>query len=365
MTGISELVPVNLFYSCLSEFMNGVDMKKYLVRLIVGSGILLASGCTAQAKKEVRSIVDQERSRILSAQSKYEDPLANKYLGIIAESILSAARSLDLDENHQVSDNETLDIYDQFTVYIVHDPTPNAWVVGDDFACISTAAILHAEHPEELAFILGHEFGHLRGEHQVESYERKYANKFAAGLAVGLGSLSAGYQSSNNPNYSQAQYQRDMANALAAGQSIIASFEPHRKSDEYESDKIALELMVEAGFPIERSPDWLERMLVIYGEGDGKTHPKTEKRVKRIRDLVHEYGELNSTRTFNLEQFREIQDRIRSETLALADDENLAFYSAERPTLSSGVLPPIKSCGPSDAELDQIVDYYSKMILGN
>ena len=324
----------------------------------------LASGCTTQAKKEVRSLVETEHQRVKLSKARYKDPLANKYLAIVAGIILDTAKRLDLESEDLEDRDAILDIYDSFEIYIVHDPAPNAWVHGDDFMCITTAAILHAEHPEELAFIIGHEFGHLRGEHVVESVERKYTNKVVAGVVMGLGAMAAGYQASSDPNYSQAQYQRDMQNALAAGQIIVASFEPHRKSDEFESDRFALELMAEAGFPISRSTDWMERSLAIHGDRGGRTHPRTTQRIARLRELIAGYGEITPTRGFNTAQFQQMKNRIRVATVGMMKNDSFQFYSVERALIADGELATIKSCGPTDATAEQIASYFSELLIG-
>lgn len=340
-------------------------ISNYLFVFTAVASIFLLTGCTGHAKRDVRQLVAKEMHETEFSEARYKDELAQKYLGKMADSIREAALRLDIQDNPGLAEerDSVLDVYDMFVVYIVHEPTPNAWVVGDDFMCITTAAILQADHPEELAFIMAHEFGHLRAEHMVKMFERKYSNRIAAGLVAGLGGMAAGYQAGNNPYYSQSQYTRDMNNALLAAQSIVASFSPHRKSDEFEADRHAIELMIEAGYGLDHASKFFERSISLYGDSPSDSHPLSSDRLQRLEELIDEHRDVKSKRRFNLDQFEQIQNKIRAETLQEINSESLAFFSVLRANNPDLAASPLKSCGPVDADHNTVVESYANLIL--
>ena len=329
--------------------------------LALGLTLCAAVGCRGMAKAEVRRLADTESQHVMTAEARLDSADAEAYLQEIADLILDAARRLDEYEVGTEGKKPTLDIHDQFTVYIVHDPSPNAWVIGDDFVCVNSSTVLFAEHPEELAFVLAHEFGHLRGAHQVESIERRMANEFGAGLAAGLAAAGAGMNAANNPYYSQAQYQADMNNAVRLGQAIMASYSPHRKADEHEADAQAIDLLIEAGVSLERAPDFFARMRSYFGDGESESHPATDERLAKIEEQIAAVVDYVPTVEFDLAGFKQAQAAIRAETVEDLGDEALEFYSAERLTLYDRA-PPIKACGPLEAPMDRVVERYAELI---
>lgn len=333
-----------------------------LLSLAVGLAVLC--GCESSARREVRGLVDQERGRVLSAQARINDSVVHEYLQSVAKPILVAARRVDGADRARFRPNKTLDVYDRFEVYAMQDAVPNAWVLGDDFACISTSALLLAESPDEVAFVLAHEYSHLRRHHAVQSVMRRYTTEFGAALATGLMAMSAGLSRANNPYYTQDQYDRDMRNARLVGQAILASYTPHRLEDEHEADAGAIELLVAAGYPIARAADFLERMIPLYGDSVGsRTHPPTSQRIARIKRAIAERSRYEPWQRLDAERFRQMQDRVRMVTLQAAETRTLIMYSVERWELGRGAsLPPVQACGPLDADMDRIIAKYTQLL---
>lgn len=320
--------------------------------------VAFAGGCTTAAKKEVRTFVAAEQSRLLQAKARVEDPEAEEFLRSLALPILRAACELDGTDSPKFKHDKLLDIYDGFTVYLVHDATPNAWVVGDDFAVITTAALLQSEHPEEVAFVIAHEFGHIRGFHAVRSVERRYQTEFAAAMAVGMAAMAAGMQRSN-PYYSQQQYQRDMDNAYRLGAAVLRSYTPHRKEDEHDADAQAVALMAQAGFSLDHCTGFLENMLEVYGDSGGKTHPLTTDRIKLVKAAVASYPEHQATRPLDVARFQRVRARVKEITLSQIEGGQLSFYADERLQLSGGAsLPPVQACGPLEADIERVIGHY-------
>jgi len=336
------------------------DMNNgFLMAVVLGCTMAMAS-CTGMAKREVRSLVDSEEAIVGSSPALVTDAQVQSWAKNLGDLVLNAARSTkpELDPANKV--DPTLDIFDRFTVYVVHDPNPNAWVVGDDFACVTTAAILLADGPNEIAFTLAHEFGHLRHAHMVKSVERRYVNEcvslVAGGLVVGLAAMGG---TTGDARYDQHRQQLAAQQALLVVAAVQASYTPHRPKDELEADAEAVKLMAAAGLPVSDCDSFLRKLQVLHGDGNGKTHPPTSTRIERINQITAGMSEYRPTRVLSIAEFQQVQSRIRQLTLTQAKANKLSFYSFERAAMvKEHGLKPLCVCGLVDATGESVYKSY-------
>ncbi|HEX2839512.1 MAG TPA: M48 family metallopeptidase [Phycisphaerales bacterium] len=328
--------------------------------------LCVSSGCTGMAKREVRGYVAAEHQRLESARSRVNDPMLDEYFRSFTNPLLAGAQKLAGTSKPEYQADKALDIYDDFRVYVVHDASPNAWTVGDDFACITTSAILFAEHPDELAFILAHEYGHMRGGHLVTAVKRKYATAFVAGMAAGLASGVANYQAQANPYYSSTQYNMDLQNARNLAMAIMLSYTPHQPIDEHDADEKAIELLLAAGLPIDRADKFFERMLARFGDTKSNTHPAPSARIARVRALMAKHDGYVSPLMCNESQFKKVQQRVRELTVTAMESGTLAFYSQERHSLlNKQPKSHLKACGPLYADPEVLATMYWNAVRGD
>lgn len=324
----------------------------------------LLAGCVGAARREVRSLVDEEHARYSNYSSHLEDPTVDAYLLAVAGTVLESARQLNGADSPTYKANPTLDIYDRFEVIVVQDASPNAFVVGDDFACITTSLLLLADDPNQVAFVLAHEFGHLVGQDAVDTVVRRKKTEFGAALAAGLSAFSAGVNRANNPNYTQAQYDHDMQIAALVGQSILASFRPYRKEDEYEADARAVDILIQAGIPVSGAATLLTKLEDVNGDHPTDSHPPVSKRIARIEGQLALHPDYQPTRTLDMAGLRELQRIVRSKTLAKVDSDTLILFSVER-TKDFGPAGPtvLQACGPLDAPADRVLKLYADLLM--
>lgn len=336
---------------------------KYVVLLALLLVHAVTCGCESLAKHEVRAAVQAEEGLLQRAKSRVHDPEVEAYLQDIADTLLSSARRLSGADSPGFKPDETLNIYDRFKVFVVHDAAPNAFVVGDDFACVTTALLLLAETPEEVALVLGHEFGHLRGGHLVGSIMRRQTTQLVAGIAMGVSAGVASYNAGRNPYYSASQRQWDAQNTQLLGAAILASYRPYDPADEHESDAIGVELMAASGYPLDRCHLFFERMAAKYGDSGGATHPKNSARIQQIRAAVAKHPGYVPTRFLDHARYQVIRDRVRQATLSAANSDTIVFYSKERQALAgNSALAPLQACGPLYASPDLIVQEFVKLV---
>jgi predicted Zn-dependent protease len=94
------------------------------------------------------------------------------------------------------------------TIYLVGDPTMNAFVTGGQNIFIHTGIIIEAEEPIELKGVLAHETGHITGAHLARSGDlsRAAMGPFLATMAAGIAAAVAGHGDAAASLMMQSQY---------------------------------------------------------------------------------------------------------------------------------------------------------------
>ena len=158
------------------------------------------------------------------------------------------------------------------------DKVVNAFALPDGRIYV-TLGLLRAiaDSPEadaELAFVIGHELTHV-----VERHGKRRARQATtAAIVAGLIGVAT----------------RDRAVADAARLGAVAYVTRYSRRDEYTADRGGLLAMHRAGYPLEAAVSMLERLKEKGGDrnrfinGLFGTHPLTETRMKRIRQLIEE-----------------------------------------------------------------------------
>jgi len=79
-------------------------------------------------------------------------------------------------------------------IYLVNDPTVNAFVAGGQNMFLHTGLILEADEPNELIGVIAHETGHIAGGHLARTGDAIASASIPAylGAAIGLGLMIAG-----------------------------------------------------------------------------------------------------------------------------------------------------------------------------
>lgn len=159
-----------------------------------------------------------------------------------------------------------------------HDKVVNAFALPDGRIYVTLGllrAIADAPHADaELAFVIGHEITHVVERHG----KRRARQSTTAAIIAGLIGVASG----------------DRAVADAARLGAVAYVTRYSRRDEYTADRGGLLAMQRAGYPLEAAVSMLERLKEKGGDrnrfinGLFGTHPLTETRMKRIRQLIDE-----------------------------------------------------------------------------
>lgn len=169
-------------------------------------------------------------------------------------------------------------------MYIVNDPTLNAFVAGGQNIFVHTGLIMELERPDQLIGVLAHETGHISGGHLARSGEAIAAASVPMLVSVGLGALAI------------------IAGAPDAGMGIMAAgsqvatrqFYQFTRSQESSADQAAIRYLNAT----RQSP---QGMIEVFEKFAGQemltqrsqdpyayTHPMSRERIAALEQLVAE-----------------------------------------------------------------------------
>lgn len=201
--------------------------------------------------------------RDLRAQGVYmNDPEVNDYLNTLGHKLVSA----------------TGDTRQEFEFFAVNDSTVNAFALPGGFIGVNTGLILLTQSESELASVVAHEITHVTQNHIA----RMMSGQKDA-LLLSLAAIAAAIAAASSSSSSSGQ----MTGAAIAGAQAMAlqSQINYTREHEYEADRIGFQRLRAAGFDVNGSATFMEKMLRSNRFNDGtapsylRTHPITTERI--------------------------------------------------------------------------------------
>lgn len=196
-------------------------------------------------------------------------------------------------------------------VYIVREPSFNASMAPNGMMLVHSGLLLRAETIDEVAFVLGHEFGHFLENHSLEQYAAM-RNANITGAVVGSLLAGAGGGALSSIGY-------------VAGFSSAFAFS---REQELEADRLGLEFTQAAGFdPVGAAAIWKN----LYSEMEATSNRRKAK-------------DLNRNGMFDTHPM--IQERIRflDSTIVSppqSDDQRRQYRELIRPHLKDWLLDTV------------------------
>ena len=163
-----------------------------------------------------------------------------------------------------------------FVFKVVDDPTVNAFALPGGFCYVNTGLILFADSEAELASVIGHEIGHVVGEHSMKrlSKTRALNGVLQVGNIVGL--ILFGQETTENA----------LLIADLASTGVLLNYS---RSDELEADRLGLQQMHDAGLNPIGSQSFFKKLSKKDGGGSAgffSTPPATDDRFKQAKRLI-------------------------------------------------------------------------------
>ncbi len=192
-------------------------------------------------------------------------------------------------------------------IYIVNDPSVNAFVAGGQNVFVHTGLIMAADTPNEIIGVLAHETGHISGGHAARRSQDIDRAMFPMLISIGLGVLAI------------AAGAPDAGAALISGSQAFAMADivRHTQVQESSADQAAVEFLDSTGqsgsglitffntqirpyeFMVRRAPPWM------------MTHPYSSDRVEALRQRVEAAEHHDATDTpENIRRFQFMQAKL-------------------------------------------------------
>ena len=184
------------------------------------------------------------------------DPIINEYINDIGQRLVSVSQRKNL----------------RYTFKVVNDPAINAFALPGGFCYVNLGLILFADTESELASVIGHEIGHVVGEHGMENMTKQNIIGIAGALALG-----------SSPSFGE----EFMASLIQTG--IITNY---GRAAELEADKFGIQQMHDAGINPSGSRIFFEKLALEEKEGSNRmssilsTHPPTSIRIKKATKII-------------------------------------------------------------------------------
>lgn len=216
-----------------------------------------------------------------------------------------------------------------FEVLLVEDKTINAAAFFGGKILLHTGLIAATDSESQLASVLAHEMTHVSQRHIARSIEAQRDAMYAGAAGI-LGSLILAVI---NPA-------AGMAGVTASLGGVRQSAINYTRSNEYEADRLGIDLLYRSGFNPNGMADMM-RKLQVRGEDFNPafemllTHPLTSKRVAEAE---------NRARSFPAKKYYESAD------FRFARSRVLARYSTNTPEYNYGLAAGVLARSPRDPE---------------
>ncbi|WP_027329721.1 M48 family metalloprotease [Marinimicrobium agarilyticum] len=207
-----------------------------------------------------------------------------------------------------------------YEITVLNNDVPNAWALPGGKMAINRGLLMELDDEAQLASVLGHEIVHAAARHSAQQQTQN--------LLLQVGMVAAGVAASQ----SDSDYAGLAMGAVGVGATAWQA--QYSQAHELEADRYGIEYMAKAGYDPQAAVE-LQKTFVRLSEGKQSgwlegflsSHPPSQKRVARNRELAAQYndGVLNEEAYQRaIAQLREDQDAYKNYQQAqkAAADEN-------------------------------------------
>ena len=201
-------------------------------------------------------------------------------------------------------------------IVLVDDRRFNAFIVDARHIFIHTGVFLDSESPAEIMGVLAHEIGHIKGGHLAHAHSSLDDARFVAMLSalIGVAALATGANANSD-------------SLVGGGAGLAASsgnfgqrlFLAHRRLQEETADRIALQLLGQAGLPTSGLTNILNRLArrerYAGAQADPylRSHPASS---ERLRNLTHGAAREKARPAADLTALQQRHDLVRAKIKA-------------------------------------------------
>jgi predicted Zn-dependent protease len=243
------------------------------------------AGCSISQQQEVE-VGAQQAQQVNAQQPNVQDPVVNRYLNILGDSLAHVTSRADLD----------------WHFYMVNTNDFNAFALPGGYIYVNRGVAERSDMMDQFASVIAHEIGHVVLRHSVKQMEQMQGANLGVTVACVLTNVC-------NSGIGQ-------AGINVAGQAIFAKFS---RDDEAQADAAGVQELVRAGINPNGMPEMFEKLLA-----ERKTkptgldawftdHPLEEDRVAATRSEIASYNPaILRGLTSNTQAFNDFKARVRT-----------------------------------------------------
>jgi predicted Zn-dependent protease len=259
--------------------------RSIIRRVVLLLGVVLLAmpmvGCNTNAATGRNQLVALSRAEEIAIGEDSAPKLTAEYGGVVdspdARAYLTAIGQ-DL-ASHTESDNPSLPW--EFT--LLDSDVINAFALPGGKVFVSRGLVELFENEAELAFVVGHEIGHVTARHASEAVARQQ------GLQIGSTIVGIGAQILTGAGGVSSQVVSLGSQALISGAGLFAL--SYDRAQELESDKLGMRYMVRAGYDPAGAAGAMEVLVDAAGGSASSadifsTHPNPVARLEAIKDRI-------------------------------------------------------------------------------
>jgi predicted Zn-dependent protease len=253
---------------------------------------------TVLSKSRERQIGRGAMLQLRMAGAILDDPMLTEYIGLLGSRLASQAN----DGEHR------------FDFFVVNDNRINAFAMPGGYIGINSGLILASENESELAGVLAHEVSHVTQRHIARSIYDSQRSSIVS-MATMLAALVLGAATDVSGDA--------IAGITTAGQAAIAQRQLNfTRANEYEADRIGIQVLSAAGFDPGGMSSFFEKLSRRYGTSGQvipeylRSHPISGARVAEARARAR-----NLPRVTNVDSFSYGLAKARLQALTPASGE--------------------------------------------
>src|SRR5262245_3784252 len=177
-----------------------------------------------------------------------------------------------------------------FSFRVINDRVPNAFAMPDGRIYVSAGLLVFAQNEAQLAFVLGHEIGHVIEGHYVEAVKasRSFKNTVLPGLIGGLAGAAVGGLANGKDGAAKGALIGIGAGAIYS----IVTMNQYNRKQEDEADRMGVTLALNRGFDPKEAVGLYQKLIDTYGEEDRlknflwAQHSRNIDRMKNVNALL-------------------------------------------------------------------------------
>ncbi len=262
----------------------------------------------SNAERIGRSVLMQMRQ----AEQVVEDPEVDEYINTIGYQLAGHAH----EGNHS------------FRFFVVNDDAVNAFALPGGYIGVNAGLILETVREPELAGVLAHEIAHVTQNHIARRVNATRNSSLLATAAIMAAILMGATGNADG----------DVIQATAMGAQAMATQQAlnYTRTNEYEADRVGINILSSAGFDPMGMPDFFETMGRISGSFANRvpefllTHPVSSTRTAETRARAANLPRGNPDSSID---YLLIRERLRVLTMSSAFGA-VSYYEDQKERLS-------------------------------